>query len=117
MTKIPNRFQVEYLDGTITRLTHISYVKKYHERCQFIEQVGLPRTNRVSRVNPWARMARIRLIAGKGKKQVRMVVSCVKAINQKWPVKNGPVRVKVISDGNPLPAHLQVIVDAVEPDK
>ena len=48
VTKIPNRFQVEYLDGTITRLTHISYVKKYHERCQFVEQVGLPRTNRVS---------------------------------------------------------------------
>ena len=117
VTKIPNRFHVEYLDGTITRLTHISYVKKYHERCQFVEKVGLPRTNRVSRVNPWARMARIRLIAGKGKKQVRMVVSCVKAINQKWPVKNGPVRVKVISDGNPLPADLQVIVDAVGPDK
>ena len=117
MTKIPNRFQVEYLDGTITRLTHISYVKKYHERCQFAERVGLPHTKRVSRVNPWARMARIRLIAGKGKKQVRMVVSCVKAINQKWPVKNGPVRVKVISDGSPLPADLQVIVDAVGPDK
>ena len=46
-----------------------------------------------------------------------MVVSCVKAINQKWPVKNGPVRVKVTSDGNPLPADLQVIVDAVGPDK
>ena len=46
-----------------------------------------------------------------------MVVSCVKAINQKWPVKNGPVRVKVISDGNPLPADLQVIVDAEGPDK
>ena len=28
VTKIPNRFQVEYLDGTITRLTHISYVKE-----------------------------------------------------------------------------------------
>ena len=28
VTKIPNRFQIEYLDGTITRLTHISYVKK-----------------------------------------------------------------------------------------
>ena len=32
-------------------------------------------------------------------------------------MKNGPVRVKVINDGNPLPSDLQVIVDAVGPDK
>ena len=77
----------------------------------------MPRPRRVSRVEPWVKMARIRLIAGKGKKQVRMVVSCVKAIKEKWPVKKRPVRVKVISDGNPLPSDLQVIVDAVGPDK
>ena len=65
VTKIPNRFQIEYLDGTITRLTHISYVKKYNERCQFAKQVGMPRPRRVSREKPWVRMARLRLTAGK----------------------------------------------------
>ena len=116
MTKIPNRFQAEYLDGTITRPTHISYVKKYHERCQFAERVGLPHTKRVSRVKPWVKMARLRLIAGKGKDKVRMVVPSAKAIREKWPIKNGPIRVKVISDGEPLPSDLQAIADALGPD-
>ena len=115
VTKIPNRFQVEYLDGTITRLTHISYVKKYHERCQFAEQVGLPRTKRVSRVKPWRKMAWLRLIAGKGKDKVRMVVPSVRAIREKWPIKNGPIRVKIISDGEPPPPDLQAIADALGP--
>ena len=111
VTKIPNRFQVEYLDGTITRLTHISYVKKYHERCQFAERVGLPRTKRVSRVKPWRKMARLRLIPGKGKDKVRMVVPSAKAIREKWPIKNGPICVKVISDSEPLPSDLQAIAE------
>ena len=117
VTKIPNRFQIEYLDGTITRLTHISYVKKYNERCQFAKQVGMPRPRRVSREEPWVRMARLRLIAGKGRRKARMVVSCVKAITDKWDVKDGPVRVEIIDDGNPLPSDLQVIVDAAGPHK
>ena len=116
MTKIPNRFQIEYLDGTITRLTHISYVKKYNERCQFAERVVMPHPRMVSRVKPWVRMTRLRLIAGKGKDKVRMVVPSVKAIAEKWPVKDGPIRVKVISDGEPLASDLQAIADAVGPD-
>ena len=116
VTKIPNRFQIEYLDGTITRLTHISYVKKFNERCQFEEQAGLPRPQRVSRVKPWVRMARLRLIAGKGKDKVRMVVPSAKAIAEKWPVKTGPIRVKILTDGEPLPSDLQTIADAVGPD-
>ena len=46
VTEIPNRFQIEYLDGNVTRLTHISYAKKYNERCQYTEQVGIPRQTR-----------------------------------------------------------------------
>ena len=42
VTKIPNRFQIEYLEGSVMRLTHISYVKKYNERCQYTKEVGLP---------------------------------------------------------------------------
>ena len=116
VTKIPNRFQIEYLDGTIMRLTHISYVKKYNQRGQFAERVVMPRPRRVSRVKPWVRMAWLRLIDGKGKDKVRMVVPSVKAIAEKWPVKTGLIRVKIISDGEPLPSDLQTIVDAVGPD-
>ena len=117
VTKIPNRFQIEYLDGTITRLTHISYVKKYNERCQLATQVGMPGPRRVSRDQPWVRMARLRLTAGKRRTRARMVVTCVKAIIDKWGIKDGPVRVEVIDDGNPLPSDLQVIVDAAGPHK
>ena len=60
-------------------------------------------------------MARLRFIAGKGKDKVRMVVLSAKAIREKWPIKNGPIRVKVISDGEPLPPDLQAIADALGP--
>ena len=46
VTKIPNRFQIEYLDGNITRLTHISYAKKYNERCQYTEPGWIPSQTR-----------------------------------------------------------------------
>ena len=42
ITKIPNRFQIEYLDGNVTRLTHISYAKKYNERCHHTKWGGCP---------------------------------------------------------------------------
>ena len=112
VTKIPNRFQIEYLDGSVTRLTHISYVKKYNERCQNIARVGMPREKRVSRIIPWVRMARIRLIAGTGRRPKQMVVPSVKAIADRWPIFTGSIRVQVLGDGAPLPADLQTIVDA-----
>ena len=83
VTKIPNRFQVEYLDDGIIRLTHISYAKKYNERCPDFAREGLPREQRVSRVKLWVRMARVRLIYGKGRRPRRMVVPSVKAIREK----------------------------------
>ena len=66
VTKVPNRFEIEYLDDGLTRLTHISYAKKFNERCQNFAREGMPREQRVSRVKQWARMARIRLIYGTG---------------------------------------------------
>ena len=116
ITKIPNRFQIEYLDGSVTRLTHISYAKKYNERCLNLARVGMPREKRVSRVKPWVRMARIRLISGVGRRPKRMVVPSVKAIAEKWPVFTGSIRVQVLGDGEPLPADLQTIVDAAGSD-
>ena len=111
LTKIPNRFQIEYLDDGITRLTHISYAKKYHEQCQNFAREGMPREQRVSRVKPWVRMARIRLIYGKGRRPKRMVVPSVKAISERWPIFSGRIRIQVLGEGA-LPSDLQAIVDA-----
>ena len=116
VTKIPNRFQIQYLDGSVTRLTHISYVKKYNERCQYIARVGMPREKRVSQLKPWVRMARIRLIAGTGRRPRQMVVPSVKAIADKWPIHTGRIHVQVLGDGEPHPADLQTIVDTTGSD-
>ena len=111
VTKIPNRFQIEYLDDDITRLTHISYAKKYNERYHSFAREGMAREQRVSRVKPWVWMARIRLIHGKGRRPKRMVVPSVKAIAEKWPIFSGRIRIQVLGTGA-LPSDLQTIVDA-----
>ena len=116
VTKIPNRFQIEYLDDNVTRLTHISYAKRYNERCQYTEQVGMSRQKRVSQRKPWVRMACLRLIAGSGRHRTRMVVPCMKAIQDKWPVHSGHIRVQVLGTGEALPSDLQAVVDATGPD-
>ena len=117
VTKIPNRFQIEYLDGSVTRLTHISYAKKYNERCHYTEQVGIPRPTRVSRRKLRARMARIRLVAGSGSRRLRMVVHSMKNIQDKWPVHSGRIRVRILGEAKDLPSDLQAIVEATGPDK
>ena len=115
VTSIPNRFQIEYMDDGVTRLTHISYVKKFNERCHNIEQIAPPREQRVRRLQARVRMARIRLICGKGRRPRRMVVPSVKAIREKWPIFAGKIRIQVLGNG-PLPKDLQSIVDAAGPD-
>ena len=112
VTKIPNRFQIEYLDGSATRLTHISYAKRYNERCLYTEPVGMPRQTRVSNRKPWARMARLRLVAGGGNRRTRMAVNSTKVIREKWPVRSGRVRVKVLGERKDFPADLQAVVEA-----
>ena len=116
VTKIPNRFQIEYLDDNITRLTHISYAKKYNERCQYTERVEMPCQKRVNQLEPWGRMARLRLIAGSGRHRRQMVVPSMKAIMDKWPIHSGRIRVQVLGKGEPLPSDLQAVVDATGPD-
>ena len=86
VTKIPNRFQIEYLDGNVTWLTHISYAKKYNECCQYTETGKMPSQARVSHLKPVVRMARLRLIAGSGSRRRRMVVYSMKTIQDKWPI-------------------------------
>ena len=117
VTKISNRFQIEYLDGSVTRLTHISYAKKYHERCHYTKQVGVPRQTRVSHHKPRVRMARIRLVAGSGHRRLRMVFHSMKAIQDKWPVHSGHICVRILGEAKDLPTDLQAIVEATGPDK
>ena len=116
VTKIPNRFQIEYLDGSVTRLTHISYAKKYNERCQYTEQVGLPCQTRVSHRKPRARMAHLHLVAGAGRRKERMVASPMKGIQKNWCVQSGRIRVQVRGEAKNLPSDLQAIVEATGPD-
>ena len=47
ITKVPNRFQIEYLENGITRTTHISYAKKFFERSLNVRTERLH--NRLSR--------------------------------------------------------------------
>ena len=115
VTKIPNRFQIEYLENNVTRLTHISYAKKYNERCH-TAQVGMPRPQRVSKRQPWVRMARLRLIAGSGRHKARMVASSLKAIQDNWGMTSGRIRLQVLGEINDLPPGLRAIVDAAGPD-
>ena len=91
VTKVPNRFQIEYLDGNVTRLTHISYAKKYNERCHRAQQVGMPQPRKVSKRQRRVRMARIRLIAGTGCRKARMVANSLQDIKNNWRVKEGRV--------------------------
>ena len=116
VTKNTNRFQIEYLDGSVTRLTHISYAKKYNERCHYTEQVGIPRQTRVSRRRPRARMALIRLVAGTGSRRMRRVVNSIKNIQDEWPVHSGRIRVRILGEAKDLPSDLQAIVEATGPD-
>ena len=117
VTKIPNRFQIEYLDGSVMRLTHISYAKKYHERYHYTEQVGVPRQKRVNHRKPRVRMAHIRLVAGSGRRRPRMIFYSMKAIQDKWPVHSGRIRVRILGEEKDLPTDLQAIVEATGPDK
>ena len=116
VTKIPNRFQIEYLDGSVTQLTHISYAKKYNERSHYTKQVGIPRQIRVSRRRPRARMTCIRLVAGTGSRTMRRVVNSIQSIQDKWPVHSGRNRVRILGEAKDLPLDLQAIVEATDPD-
>ena len=105
------------MDGSVTRLTHISYAKKYNERCHYTEQVGVPRQKRVSRRKPRVRMVRIRLVAGIGRHRLRMVINSMKAIRDKWPVHSGRIRVRILGEAKDLPSDLQAIVEVTGPDE
>ena len=70
ITKVPNRFQIEYLENGITRTTHISYAKKFFERSLNVRTERLH--NRLSPKRDIVEMAHLRLVTGCGRNQRRM---------------------------------------------
>ena len=116
VNKIPNQFQIEYSDGNVTQLTHISHAKRFNERCHYAGPVGLPRGRRVSNRQAWARMARLRLAAEGGRRRARRVVSSLQEIQEQWPVVSGRVRVKVLGNRQELPPDLLAVVEAAGHD-
>ena len=114
VTKVPNRFQIEYFDGSVTRLTHISYAKKFNERCLRTQTL---RPLQVSRRRARDRMARLRLIFGSGHNKMKWVIDSLDNIQCKWPIPPGRVRVKILGEEKDLPADLRELVEALDPDK
>ena len=94
------------------RLTHISYAKRYNERCLYTEPAGIPHQTRVSKRQKWVRMARIRLVTGGGNRRMRMAANSTKDIREKWPVCSGPVRIKILGERKDLLADLETVVKA-----
>ena len=78
VTKVPNRFQIEYFDGSVTRLTHISYAKKFNERCLLTQKL---RPLQVSCRRTRDRMARLRLIFGSGHTKMKWIVNSLDDIH------------------------------------
>ena len=114
VTKVPNRFQIEYFDGSVTRLTHISYAKKFNERCLRTQTLHPPQ---VSRRRARNRMARLRLIIGSSYNKMKRVINSLDNIQRKWPIPPGRVRVKILGEEKDLPADLRELVEALDPDK
>ena len=72
--------------------------------------------HKVSRRRTRVRMARLRFILGRGHKKMRMVVSSMSTIEDKWPIRPGRIRVKIIGEAKDLPADLRAIVEATDPN-
>ena len=113
VTKVPNRFQIEYFDGSVTRLTHISYAKKFNERCLLTQKL---RPLQVSCRRTRDRMARLRLIFGSGHTKMKWIVNSLDEIQRRWAVPPVCVRVKILGEEKDLPADLQELVGALDPD-
>ena len=112
ITKIPNRFQIEYLEDGVRRTTHISYAKKFCERSLNIKAERL--RHRPSRDQDVIAMAHLRLVSGSGKFRRRLQISSLEEIRRKWQYFSGPVpvRIKIYGLEEELPDELRAIVEA-----
>ena len=114
VTKVPNRFQIEYVDGSVTRLTHISYAKKFNERCLLTQKLC---PLQVSCHRARDRMARLRLIFGRGHNKMKWIISSLDDLQHRWAVPPVCVSVKILGEERDLPADLRELIGALDPDK
>ena len=110
ITKVPNRFQIEYLENGITRTTHISYAKKFLERSLNVRTEKLH--NRLSRKRDVVKMAHLRLVTGSRRNRRRMRAFLLAEIYRRWHYLSGPkiVRVQVHGAVEELREGLRTIV-------
>ena len=111
ITKVPNRFQIEYLEDGISRTTHISYAKRFYERSLNVQTKRLH--HRLSREQDVITMAHLRLVSGSGKNRRRLRAFSLKEICKKWHYFSGPmpVRIKICGPVEVLPEGLRTLVD------
>ena len=110
ITKVPNRFQIEYLENGITRTTHISYAKKFLERSLNVRTEMLH--NRLSCKRDVVKMAHLRLVTGSRRNRRRMRAFSLAEIYRRWHYLSGPKIVRVQDRGavEELPEGLRTIV-------
>ena len=65
ITKVPNRFQIVYLENGISRTRNISYAKRFYDRSLNVQTKRL--RHRLSREQDVITMAHLRLVSGSGK--------------------------------------------------
>ena len=110
ITKVPNRFQIEYLENGMNRITHISYAKKFFERSLNVRTKWLH--NRLNRKQGVVEMTHLRLVTFSGRNRRRMRAFSLAEIYRKWHYLSGPklVRLQVRGSVEELPEGLQTIV-------
>ena len=101
--KVPNRFQIEYLENGISRTTHISYAKRFYERSLNVQTKRL--RHRLSREQDVVTMAHLWLVSGSGKNRRRLKTFSLTEIYKKWHYFSGPmpVRIKICGPVEDLP--------------
>ena len=111
ITKVPNRFQTEYLENGINRTTHISYAKRFYERSLNVQTKRLH--HRLSRKQGVVTMACLRLVSGSGRDRRQMRAFLLAEIYRRWHNFFGPklVRIKVCGPVEELPEGLRTLVD------
>ena len=111
ITKVPNRFQIEYLEDGVSRTTHIRYAKRFYERSLNVQTKRL--RHRLSREQDVIMMAHLRLVSGSGKNRRRLRAFSLKEICKKWHYFSGPmpVRIKICGPVEELPGGLRTLVD------
>ena len=108
VSRIPNRFQVGYEEEGVSRLTHISYVKIFHENTLNAEI-------RVNTKEGGKRGAQLKLTLGFGGERRIVKVRTREELAHRWHWFHGSVRVQVVGPPLELADELWPIVEEAWP--